>query len=147
MSILASVSLSVLSQLYISMNSIKMIDPFQSIPFKVIVLLTRFFPSSFRDSRPSLQPVQWLHERQGAANSLQYTNGDFSTHAVPCATPLQLTLWEVWRLCVEERGRARTQVRVIFLVLLKLLLHLPLDSLHLVMHTHAVPTYKHCGQL
>lgn len=64
----------------------------------------------FRDRRQSVQPVQRLHQRKGAANGLQHTDGHSSSHALPGAVPLRLALWAFWRLCMAEWGWARPQV-------------------------------------
>lgn len=52
---------------------------------------------SYRDCRQGVQLVQWLHQRQGAADGLQHTDGDPVPAPVQSPAPLQLPLWEVWR--------------------------------------------------
>lgn len=63
-----------------------------------------------RDSRQDLQSVQWVHEWKGAADCLQHADGGLSLHAVPSPAPLQLSLWEVRGLRLEERGWTGAQV-------------------------------------
>lgn len=63
-----------------------------------------------RDSRQDLQSIQWLHQWQGAADCIQHTDGSLCLHALPCPASLQLSLWKVWWLRLEERGWARTKV-------------------------------------
>lgn len=63
-----------------------------------------------RDSRQDLQSVQWVYKWKGAADCLQHADGGLGLNAVPSPAPLQLSLREVWRLCLEEWGWAWAQV-------------------------------------
>ena len=69
--------------------------------------------SLHRNSRQSLQPVQWLHQWEGAADGLQHPDGNSSSLAIQSPAPLQLPLWEVWRLRLAQRGWAGPEVRLI----------------------------------
>lgn len=71
-------------------------------------LCLHFFP--LRDSWQDLQSVQWVHEWKGTADCLQHADGGLSLDAVPCSAPLQLSLREVRRLCLEEWRWAGAQV-------------------------------------
>lgn len=63
-----------------------------------------------RNSRQDLQPVQRLHQREGAADGLQHPDGPGSADAPPRALPLQPALRKLRRIHLEVWGRARTQV-------------------------------------
>lgn len=44
--------------------------------------------TAYRASRQGIQPVQWLHQWQGAADGLQHSDGDPASAAISSATPL-----------------------------------------------------------
>lgn len=68
-------------------------------------------PPPHRNSRQTLQPVQWLYQWQGAADGLQHPDGNTSSAALQSPAPLQFPLRQVWRLRLAQRGRAGPEVR------------------------------------